>query len=240
MGPDYNIPRDIAVHNEQRNVVTVHGTSTHPRYEGLDIINLIQCLSCSNYADITSEPFNKATLDFYMKRMRSLDPDPDFICSHCKECIALKKKVDANIKKFNIEKLNNDAVIINKRLEEYKSTINSLKEQLVAIKKELASYKAKPSTYEKGSSFKLENRINDGAVQNDNPIRPTYLIEAGKQMSLSEFTEKLPVRVVPNHTRRMRLVCIGVPKHMDDRTFIQELSEELNLKLDNSKIKKDI
>ena len=36
----------------------------------------------------------------------------------------------------------------------------------------------------------------------------------------------------------MRLVCIGVPKHMDDRTFVQEISEELNLELDNSKIKK--
>ena len=165
--------------------------------------------------------------------MRSPDPDPDFICSHCKECKALSIKVDADI-----DKLSNGAVIINKRLEEYKSIINSLKEQLVAIKKELFSYKAKPSNYEKGSSFELENRINDGAVQNDNPIRPTYLKEAGKPMSSSEFTEKLPARVVLNHTRRMRLVCIGVPKHMDDRTFIQELSEELNLDLDNSKIKK--
>ena len=60
MEPDHKIPRDVAVHNEQRKVVSMHGTSTHPRYEGLDIINLIQCLSCSNYADITSEPFNKA------------------------------------------------------------------------------------------------------------------------------------------------------------------------------------
>ena len=57
-------------------------------------------------------------------------------------------------------------------------------------------------------------------------------------VSSSEFTEKLPVRVLPNNTRKMRLVCIGVPKHMDDRMFIQELSEELNLRLDNCKIKK--
>ena len=87
-------------------------------------------------------------------------------------------------------------------------------------------------------SFELEYGNNDGAVKIDNPIHSTYLKEAVMPVSSSEFTEKLPVRVLPNHTRRMRLVCIGVPKHMDDRTFIQEISEELNLELDNSKIKK--
>ena len=100
MGPDHNKKTCDANADEQRKVVTEHGTSTHPRYEGLDIINLIQCLNCSNYPDITSESFNKAKLDFYLKCMRSHDPDPDFICSHCKECIALKKKVEANIDKF--------------------------------------------------------------------------------------------------------------------------------------------
>ena len=100
MGPDHKKPRDTnTVHSKQRNVVTEHSTSTYTRYEGLDINNLIQCLNCSNYADITCEPFNKAKLEFYLKYMSSPDPDPDFICSHCKECKAFSIKVDADFDK---------------------------------------------------------------------------------------------------------------------------------------------
>ena len=55
-----------------------------------------------------------------------------------------------------------------------------------AVKKELSSCKVKLSTYEKGSSFKLENGINDGAIQNDTPIRLTALKEAVLPMPSSK------------------------------------------------------
>ena len=127
------------------------------------------------------------------------------------------------------------------------------KKDLDVCKKRISDHNTKMSTIEKdlpatkGKIFKRnkhnENGKHDKYIKDiaqteifDIPKDPKEVVPLHPEKTKDPL---YPVNIVrEKYIRKKRLVFIGVPKDMDDETFIEELSGELNLGLDRSAIKK--
>ena len=90
------------------------------------------------------------------------------------------------------------------------------------------------------SGLKINNHEKcDSSAHTDDLVIPITAKEVAHPLHHPTKIEDISVCPNPvgkNHIRKKRLVFIGVPKNMDDKTFIKELSEELNLGIDENRI----
>ena len=218
----------------KQHVTNDSSANSYVRYKDLDKNNLIKCINCCNYTDITCEQYDQDTLTAWLSLMSTSDKI-GYICKYCK---STKEK----IKSCNeiISTLSSQMNICKEDLEVYKKVISDYETKMSSIEKKLPALMEKVSKL--GGSIgvgKQEKCINDIA-QVENSVLPIAHKEAvflHPDKSIDSF--QCPVNVVrEKYIRRKRLVFIGVPKDIDDETFIKELSEELNLGLEKSAIKK--
>ena len=92
--------------------------------------------------------------------------------------------------------------------------VNELDKKLLTLESNIGS-----------QSKEVDNRIN----VNDSKVSDSFQQEM-EENTLKEFCDQ--------ELRKKRLVFIGVPKDVDGETFVQKLSDELNLDIDTGKIQK--
>ena len=224
----------------KQHVTNDSSANSYVRYKDLDKNNLIKCLSCRNYTDITCEQYDQDTLSAWLGLMRS----SDHIGYVCKYCTSMNEQI-----KFAKESIS----YLSSLYEKLSSENEQNKKDLDVCKKRISDHNTKMSTIEKdlpatkGKIFKRDKH-------NENGKQDKYI----KDIAQTEIFDipKDPKEVVPLHPgktkdplypvnivrekyiRKKRLFFIGVPKDTDDESFIKELSGELNLGLDRSAIKK--
>lgn len=223
----------------KQHVTNDSSANSYVRYKDLDKNNLIKCISCRNYTDITCEQYDQDTLTALLGLMSSSD-DIGYVCKYCKSTNDKIKSTNEDISTLSSQvKICKEINELNiKKLEVYKKVISDYETKMAAI--DLPALVEKVSKL--GGRIGVDNQdkcIKDIA-QDENSVLPIVQKEA---VSLHPNKTKdsllCPVNVVrEKYIRRKRLVFIGVPKDIDDKTFIKELSEELNLGLEKSAIKK--
>ena len=67
----------------EQHVTDISSAISYVRYKDLDKNNLIKCLSCRNYTDITCEQYDQDTLAAWLGLMRSSD-HIGYVCKYCK------------------------------------------------------------------------------------------------------------------------------------------------------------
>ena len=92
------LPASVApLCDEQRSVeISDISTISYVRYKDLDINNLIKCIDCRNYTDITCEQYNEPTLAALRSLMSSSDPII-YTCKHCRSTKETFKSVSSHI-----------------------------------------------------------------------------------------------------------------------------------------------
>ena len=223
-----------------QHVIDNSSANSYVRYKDLDKNNLIKCIYCRNYTDITCEQYDHDTLSAWLDLMHSSDAI-GYVCKYC-------ESINEQIKSTN-----KSILYLSSQYEQYKKDLDVNKKDLAACMKRISDYETKLSTIPKDLSAnkekipkqnkrnvigKQDKSIND-IVQAEIPDIPKDPKEA---VSLHpKITKDLscPVNTVrEKYIRKKRLVFIGVPKGTDDENFIEELSGELNLGLDKSATKK--
>ena len=224
-----------------KHVTNDSSANSYVRYKDLNKNNLIKCISCCNYTDITCEQYDQDTLTAWLGLMSSSD-DIGYICKFCKSTKEKIKSTNENIITLSSQlkmcfEINEQNI---KNLDVYKRVIHDYEIKVSAIDKNLPALVEKVSKLgEKIGVGKHEKSIKDIA-QVENSVLPIIHKEAvSLHPNKTKDSLPCPVNVVrEKYLRRKRLVFIGVPKDIDDKTFIKELSEELNLGLEKSAIKK--
>ena len=225
-----------ATNNQQRKIETIESnTFIHNIYKELNLNNLIQCMKCHNYADITCQQHDENTLSAYLDLMNCSE-NLDFLGYICKQC------------KYTDELLNLIYEGTEKNLKDYQA----LEQEYQAFKQDYQAFKQIANSNSNDVQYLRDRVAMPRPAKKPHPVKK---VEPPLHPSTtSEETEDILVRkepvvykepvvckpsVVPKkYIRRKRLVCIGVPREMDDTTFMQEISQELNLVLDENTIKK--
>ena len=223
---------DVGISNPHAN--------SYVRYKDLDKSNLIKCLCCHNYTDITCEQYDLDSLSAWLDLMHTSD-DIGYVCKYCE---SMNKQI-----KFAKESM----LYLSSQYEKLSSESEQNKKDLALCKNRISDYNIKLSTIEQDLPA-VKDKIFKRNKHNENGNQDKYI----KEIAQTEIfvKPKVPKEVVPLHPektkdplypvntvrekyiRKKRLVFIGVPKDTDDETFIEELSGELNLGLNRSAIKK--
>ena len=215
--------------------------NSYVRYKDLDKNNLIKCISCCNYTDITCEQYDQDTLTVLLGLMSSSD-DIGYVCKYCK---STNDKIKSTNEDFSI--LSSQVKIVKeineqniKTLDVYKKVISDYEIKMSAIEKDLPALVEKVSKIGGRIGVDKHDKCNKDLAQDENSVLPIVQKEAVfLHPNKTKDSLLCPVNVVrEKYIRRKRLVFIGVPKDIDDKTFIKELSEDLNLGLEKSAIKK--
>ena len=215
-----------------QHVTNNSSANSYVRYKYLDKNNLIKCIECRNYTDITCEQYDDDSLSAWLSLMSSSDKI-GYVCKYCK-----------SIKEQN--------KLINERFLYLSSQVEQYKKVFAALEKKVSEYEIKLSITEKDLSAKgiisTRDRQNDNGTQDKNtnvivqaeisdiPKDPKEAVPLHPKITKDSLCPVNAVR--EKYIRKKRLVFIGVPKCTDDENFIEELSSELNLGLDKSAIKK--
>ena len=69
--------------NSKQHVTNDSSANSYVRYKDLDKNNLIKCISCCNYTDITCEQYDQDTLTAWLSLMSTSDAI-GYICKYCK------------------------------------------------------------------------------------------------------------------------------------------------------------
>ena len=217
-------------HKEQRNIEeSDFSTFAYIRYKDLDKNNLIKCSNCRNYTDITCEQHNQDTLEYWQGLMRISDNNY-YICIHCRSTEESLNKMSSQCKTY-LEKISELSAKFNAlfaSVAKIETNLERTKENVVAI---VSNHNERPeiNNHEKC----------DSSAHTDDLVIPITAKEVAHPLHHPTKIEDISVCPNPvgkNHIRKKRLVFIGVPKNMDDKTFIKELSEELNLGIDENRI----
>ena len=231
-------------HKEQRNVEE-SDFSAIPcvRYKDLDKNNLIKCSSCRNYTDITCEQYNQDALEYWLGVMRISD-DNLYICKHCRSAKESLKKMSSLCKTY-LEKLKEmyekNAIMsagvdkIEARAEDLSAKIDRANERVEVLSN---NKKIVSNSNVRVETNNHEKSISDSSARIDLviPITAKEVVPSLHPPTKIGDTPVCPHLVGKNYIRKKRLVFIGVPKDMDDKTFIKELSEELNLGIDENRV----
>ena len=218
----------------KQHVINDSSANSYVRYKDLDKNNLIKCILCRNYTDITCEQYDQDTLTAWLGLMSSSD-DIGYVCKYCN---SMKEQIKST--KENLISLSSQLNIISEINEQNKKRISDYEIKLAAFVKVLPAIKGKISNPNKQNEIGKQEKCIKDIAQAEISAIPKALKEA-VPLHPNKTKESLlcPVNVVRDkYIRNKRLVFIGVPKDMDDKTFIEELSGELNLGLDKSAIKK--
>ena len=252
------LPASVApLCDEQRSVeISDYSTISYVRYKDLDKNNLIKCIHRRNYTDITCEQYNEPTLAALRSLMSSSDPII-YTCKHCRSTKETFKSVSSHIDELRtyidelLVKQDEQKLMVAERQHALDLKVKTMSAAVTradanVTKLEmhvngLAEKKTVPKHKELPQSNKQEKVTSDSSSHDENlviPIRTKEVVSSLHPITKTEDISVCPVSEKKNYLRRKRLVFIGVPKEMDDKTFINELSEELNLGLEESSIKK--
>ena len=77
--------------DSKQHVINDSSAKSYVRYKYLDKNNLIKCICCCNYTDITCEQYDQDTLTAWLSLMSSSD-EIGYVCKYC-ESINEKNQV---------------------------------------------------------------------------------------------------------------------------------------------------
>lgn len=245
------LPASVApLCDEQRSVeISDYSTISYVRYKDLDINNLIKCIDCRNYTDITCEQYNERTLAALRSLMSSSDPII-YTCNHCRSMKETFKSVSSYIDELLVKQDEQKLMVAERqhaldlKVKAMSAAVTRADANVTKLEmhvNSLADKKTVPKHKELPQSNKQEKVTSDSSSHDENlviPIRTKEVVSSLHPITKTEDISVCSASEKKNYLRRKRLVFIGVPKEMDDKTFINELSEELNLGLEESSIKK--
>ena len=217
-----------------QHVINDSSAKSYVRYEYLDKNNLIKCICCRNYTDITCEQYDQDTLTAWLSLMSSSD-EIGYVCKYC-------ESTNEKIKSTNeiISTLSSQVNLIKGINEHNMKVISDYEIKISAIEKDLPALVEKVSKLDGSNRVSKQEKCINDIAQVENSVLPTVHKEAvDLHPNKTKDSLPCPANVIrEKYIRRKRLVFIGVPKDIDDKIFIKELSEELNLGLEKSAIKK--
>ena len=118
----------------KQHVINDSSAKSYVRYKYLDINNLIKCICCCNYTDITCEQYDQDTLTAWL----SLRSSSDRIGYMCKYCESTNKKIKSTNEiirtlssQVNLIKGINERNM--KTLDVYKKVISDIEKDLPAL-----------------------------------------------------------------------------------------------------------
>ena len=181
------------------------------RFRSLNENLIIVCIECNHWIYLRDEGCNIEFMKKYADN-KIVDNFP-FKCNKCKSVtdwsIELQQKTQAQIKEYK------EAII------KARSEIFSLSQRLLSLESNINYIEQTDCTSFQGV-YSLQNDFETSSFHSNS----------------SETSENVEAELHRRFKRRNRVVFLGVSKDYDDKTFVKELSEELELEINNFKIKK--
>ena len=208
----------------------------------------ILCSNCKYYVSYRAYDELRLSKDILtlLKLTVVEDNDPTYNSYECNDCITTVRFLSQNtalLDKYNKcqEELNESRETVTKMVVQNKllaTNFHKCSDSLVKLRKEISA------TNEVSSNFSELNKgvkcINETPLKLNTEItsKDYETIDVYVQQKINENSVDLEKELRDQNARRNRLFFIGVPKDTDDKEFVKELSDILNLGIDETNIKK--